>query len=133
MIWTTLIPLAIQALSAIQPLSSGANQNKVSSAGEGLIPVLEKLLAGVAPGTQVNVPFAVSVATEVFDPDIVKWIQNILNKAGNNLAVDGTLGPLTLAAADSFAARELGIVPGGLMSVILQSGLKWLASKQSLG
>ena len=69
----------------------------------------------------------------MFDLDIVKWIQNILNKAGNSLAVDGKLGPLTLSAADSFAARELGIVPGGLMSVILQSGLTWLASKQSLG
>jgi hypothetical protein len=133
MMWMTIIPLVIQALSAIQPLSSGADQNKVSSAGEGLIPVLEKLFAGVAPGTQVNVPFAVSVATSVFDPDIVKWIQNILNKAGNNLTVDGKLGPLTLAAADSFAARELGIVPGGLMSGILQSGLTSLASRQSLG
>ena len=46
--WMTLIPLMIQALSAIQPLSSGADQNKVATAGEGLIPVLEKLLAGVA-------------------------------------------------------------------------------------
>src|SRR5258708_2328111 len=111
MMWMTIIPLVIQVLSAIQPLSSGADQNKVSSAGEGLIPVLEKILAGVAPRTQINVPFAVSVATSVFDPDIVKWIQNILNKAGNNLAVDGQLGPLTLAAADSFAALEIGIVP----------------------
>ncbi len=118
--WITIIPLVIQGLSAIQPLASGVNSNKISAAGAGLVPVLEQLLVSLAPGSQAKVGLAVSAATSVFDPDIVKWIQNVLNLAGNSLTVDGQLGPMTLAAADTFAAKELGIVPGGLVSEILQ-------------
>lgn len=110
--WITIIPLVIQGLSAIQPLASGVNSNKISAAGAGLVPVLEQLLVSLAPGSQAKVGLAVSAATSVFDPDIVKWIQNVLNLAGNSLTVDGQLGPMTLAAADTFAAKELGIVPG---------------------
>ena len=127
--WFALIPLVIQGLSAIQPLASGVDLSKVSNVGAGLIPLLERLVGGLAPGSQAKVGVAVSAATSVFDPDIVKWIQNILNLTGNNLVVDGTLGPLTLAAADSFAAKELGIVPGGPISEILQNGLKWISGQ----
>jgi hypothetical protein len=128
--WVTLIPLLIQGLTAVQPLFSGLNSSKVNTAGTGLIPVLQTLIGGVSPGSQAKVAPAVAAATSVFDPNIIKWIQQVLNLTGSNLEVDGELGPLTLAAAESFAAKELGIVPGGLISEILQSVLKWLATKQ---
>jgi hypothetical protein len=128
--WFAIIPLVIQGLSAIQPLASGVDSNKISTTGAGLVPVIEALMGRLAPGSQANVAVAVSAATQVYDQDIAKWIQNILNLVGNNLAVDGILGPHTLAAADSFAAKELGIVPGGLASQVLQNGLQWLASKK---
>lgn len=130
--WITIIPLVIQGLSAIQPLLSGADSNKIATAGAGLVPVIESLLGGLAPGSQAKAGIAVSAATSVFDPDIVKWIQKIMNLVGNNLAVDGHLGPMTLAAVDSFASKELGIVPGGLISEVLQNSLKWLAAKQRI-
>jgi lysozyme family protein len=72
---------------------------------------------------------AVAAATSVFDPNLVKWIQNILNLTWNNLAVDGDLGPQTLAAAATFAEKELGIVQNRPSGEIFQSILKWLATK----
>ncbi len=129
--WVTLIPLVIQGLTAVQPLLSGINSSKINTAGTSLVPVLQALIGGVSPQSQGKVAPAVAAATSVFDPNIIKWIQQILNLTGSNLEVDGELGPLTLAAAESFAAKELGIVPGGLAGEILQSVLKWLATKQA--
>jgi hypothetical protein len=127
--WVTIIPLVIQGLTAIQPLFSAVNANNVSSAGTGLIPIIERLIGGLAPGSQGKVQPAIIAATSVFDPDMVKWIQKILNLAGYNLDVDGELGPMTLAAAAAFAEKELGIAQGGLASTILQGALKSLATK----
>jgi hypothetical protein len=128
--WFTIIPLLVQGLSAIQPLSSGADTNGISAAGAGLVPVIQALAGAFAPGSQAKVEAAVSVVTSVYDPDIGKWIQKVLNLVGSNLEVDGKLGPQSLAAADSFAERELGIIPGGLMSEVLQNSIRWLADKQ---
>src|SRR5271168_795971 len=127
MTWIALIPLVIQGLTAIQPLFTGVNSNNVSTAGNGLIPLLQSLIGGLAPGSQGKVAPAVAAATSVFDPNVIKWIQQILNLAGNNVDVDGELGPQTLGAAAAFAEKELGIVQGGLISEVLQNALKWLA------
>jgi hypothetical protein len=129
MTWIALIPLVIQGLTAIQPLFTGVNSNSVTTAGNGLIPLLQSLIGSLAPGSQGKVNAAVAAATSVFDPNLVKWIQNILNLAGNNLAVDGDLGPQTLAAAATFAEKELGIVQNSPAGEIFQSILKWLATK----
>jgi hypothetical protein len=125
--WVTILPLIIQGLTAIEPLVSGINETKISAAGSGLIPVLQTMIGGLAPGAQAKVPIAISAATGVYDPDTAKWIQKVLNLAGSNIEVDGVLGPLTFAAVDSFASKELGIVPGSLISVMLANTLKWLA------
>jgi Predicted Peptidoglycan domain len=129
--WVTILPLIIQGLTAIEPLASGASQTKISAAGSGLVPVLQTIIGGLAPGSQAKVSFAISAATGVYDPDAAKWIQKILNLAGSNIEVDGALGPLTLAAVDSFASKELGIIPGSLISVILANTLKSLAESHS--
>ena len=129
--WMTILPLIIQGLTAIEPLVSGVNQTKISAAGSGLAPVLQTIIGALAPGSQAKVPIAVSAATGVYDPDTAKWIQKVLNLAGSNIEVDGVLGPLTLAAVDSFASKELGIIPGSLISVILANTLKWLAESHS--
>jgi|SRR5579872_2896863 len=127
--WAVIIPFVIQGLSAIQPLFSGVTNNKVSAAGTGLIPIFESLFGNLAPGSAAKVAPAVNAATSVFDPNIIKWIQQILNLAGNNLDVDGELGPMTLAAAASFAEKELGLVSGGLASTILLNVLKGLGTQ----
>jgi|SRR3984885_2551110 hypothetical protein len=129
--WVAILPLIIQGLTAIEPLVSGVNQTKISAAGSGLVPVLQTIIGGLAPGSQPKVAIAVSAATGVYDPDAAKWIQKILNLTGSNIEVDGALGPLTLAAVDSFASKELGIVPGGLVSAILVNTLKSLAENHS--
>ena len=87
------------------------------------------MIGGLAPGSQGKVAPAVAAATSVFDPNVIKWIQQILNLAGNNVDVDGELGPQTLGAAAAFAEKELGIVQGSLISEVLQNALKWLATK----
>jgi hypothetical protein len=127
--WITLIPLVIQGLTAIQPLFTGVNSNSAITAGNGLIPLLESLIGGLAPGSQQKVAPAVAAATSVFDPNVIKWIQQILNLAGYNVDVDGELGPQTLGAAATFAEKELGIVQGSPFGEILQNALKWLATK----
>jgi Predicted Peptidoglycan domain len=129
--WVTILPLIIQGLTAIEPLASGASQIKISAAGSGLVPVLQTIIGGLAPGSQEKVAIAISAATGVYDPDAAKWIQKILNLAGSNIEVDGALGPLTLAAVDSFASKELGIIPGSLISAILVNTLKSLAENHS--
>ena len=129
--WVTILPLIIQGLTAIEPLASGASQPKISAAGSGLVPVLQTIIGALAPGSQAKVPIAISAATGVYHPDTAKWIQQILNLAGNNLEVDGVLGSRTFAAIDSFASKELGIVPDSLTSAILRNGLKWLAESHS--
>jgi hypothetical protein len=128
-----MLPLIIQGLTAIEPLVSGANQTKISAAGSGLVPVLQTIIGNLAPGAQAKVPIAISAATGVYDPDTAKWIQKVLNLAGSNIEVDGVLGPLTLAAVDSFASKELGIIPGSLISAFLVNALKWLAENHSAG
>jgi hypothetical protein len=127
--WVALIPLVIQGLSAIQPLFTGVNANSVTTAGNGLIPLLQSLGGSLAPGSQGKVSGAVAAATSVFDPNLVKWIQKILNLGGYNVDVDGDLGPQTLGAAATFAEKELGIVQGSLAGEIFQNALQWLATK----
>ena len=129
--WVTILPLIIQGLTAIEPLASGVSQIKISAAGSGLVPVLQTIIGGLAPGSQAKVAIAISAATGVYDTDAAKWIQKILNLAGSNIEVDGALGPLTLAALDSFASKELGIIPGSLISAILVNTLKSLAENHS--
>jgi len=129
MTWVALITLVIQGLTAIQPLFTGVNSNSVTTAGNGLIPLFQSLIGSLAPGSQGKVNAAFAAATSVFDPNLVKWIQNILNLAGNNLAVDGDLGPQTLAAAATFAEKNLGIVQNSPAGEIFQSILKWLTTK----
>jgi peptidoglycan hydrolase-like protein with peptidoglycan-binding domain len=129
MTWIALIPLVIQGLTAIQPALTGANPNSVTTAGNGLIPLLESLIAVLAPSSKGKVAPAVAAATSVFDPNLIKWIQQILNLAGFNVDVDGELGPQTLGAAAAFAEKELGIVQGSPAGEILQNALKWLATK----
>ena len=129
MTWVALIPLVIQGLSAIQPLLTGVNSNSVTSAGNGLIPLLQSLGGSLAPGSQGKVSGAVAAATSVFDPNLIKWIQNVLNLAGYNVDVDGDLGPQTLGAASTFAEKELGIVQGSPAGEIFQNALQWLVTK----
>jgi Predicted Peptidoglycan domain len=129
MTWVALIPLVIQGLSAIQPLFTGVNSNSVTTAGNGLIPLLQSLGGSLAPGSQGKVSGAVAAATSVFDPNPVKWIQKILNLGGYNVDVDGDLGPQTLGAAATFAEKELGIVQGSPVGEIFQNALQWLATK----
>jgi len=129
MTWVALIPLVIQGLTAIQPLFTGVSSNSVTMAGNGLIPVFESLIGGLAPGSQGKVAPAVAAATSVFDPNIITWIQKILNLAGYNVDVDGDLGPQTLSAAATFAEKELGIVQNSPLGEIFQNALKWLATK----
>jgi hypothetical protein len=131
--WIAIIPLVIQGLTAIQPLFGGVNASKVVTTGNELIPFFEKLLGGIAPASQSKVGPAITAATAVFNPDPIKWIQQVLNLAGNNLDVDGEVGPLTLAAADAFAAKELGIVQGGFISVVLHDALISLGTKSQSG
>jgi hypothetical protein len=127
--WVALIPLVIQGLRSIQPLSNGVNYNSVVTAGSGLIPLLESLIGSVMPGSQGKIAPAVAAATSVFDPNVIKWIQQILNLAGYNLDVDGELGPQTLGAAANFAEKELGIIQGSPIGAVLENILKWLATK----
>jgi hypothetical protein len=47
--------------------------------------------------------------------DIEDKSQKVLNLTVSNLEVDGKLGPPILAAADSFAEKELGIIRGRLL------------------
>jgi Predicted Peptidoglycan domain len=124
--------LLIQGLTAIQPLTSRIDSNKVSVAGNNLVPILESLIGRFAPGSQEKVGPAIAAATSVFDPNPTKWIQQVLNLTGNDLLVDGLLGPRTLSAIDSFAAKELGILPGGLASEVVRSLVQWFATKQSI-
>ena len=127
--FVTLVPIIIQALTAIQPVLSGASAASVSSAGSSLVPVIERLLAGIAPGSLTKVQPAMFAITSVFDPNIVKWIQQVLNLTGAGLVVDGELGPRTLAAIDAFAQKEIGILPNSLISEVLHSALQWAATK----
>jgi hypothetical protein len=126
--WVVLLPLLIQGLTAIQPLISGLDRNKVSAAGNDLIPVLKALIGRFAPGSETRVGPAIALATSVFDPDPTKWIQQVLNLAGAGLQVDGLLGPQTLSAVDSFAEKELGVLPGGVANEVVHSLVEWLAS-----
>jgi hypothetical protein len=129
MTWVALIPLVIQGLTAIQPLFTGVNSNSVTTAGNGLIPLLESLIGSLAPGSQGKAGAAVAAATSVYDPNVINWIQKILNLAGYNVDIDGDLGPQTLGAATTFAEKELGIVQGSPVGEIFQNALKWLATK----
>jgi hypothetical protein len=129
MTWIALIPLVIQGLSSIQPVLTGVNSNSVATAGNGLIPLLESLVGILAPASKGKVAPAIAAATSVFDPNLIMWIQRILNLGGYNVDVDGEIGPQTLGAAAAFAEKELGIVQGSVFSEILQNALKWLATK----
>jgi Predicted Peptidoglycan domain len=127
--WVVVLPLLIRGLTAIQPLLSGLDSNKVSIAGNNLVPVLETLIGRFAPGSEMKVGPAIVAATAVFDPNPTKWIQQILNVAlGGGIQVDGLLGPQTLSAVDSFAQKELGVLPGGVASELVRSLVKWFAS-----
>ena len=127
--WITLIPLIIQGLTSIQPLLTGVNPNSVTTAGNGLIPLLESLIGILAPSSKGKVAPAVAAATAVYNPNVIMWIQQIINLGGYNVDVDGELGPQTLGAAAAFAEKELGIAQGSVASEVLENALKWLATK----
>jgi peptidoglycan hydrolase-like protein with peptidoglycan-binding domain len=99
--FVVLFPLIVQALQATLPVvTGGSSAATITTAGKGLVPVLESLFDSFAPASKPKIEPAVSAFTSAFNPNLVMWIQQALNLTGANLNVDGVFGPATSSALD---------------------------------
>ena len=67
-------------------------------------------------------PANIAVAVETFDNNLGVWLQKFLNRIVPNsaLVLDGSIGPQTKAALDSFLQAEVGLIPNGALATWAQ-------------
>lgn len=98
------------------------------------VTALASLFSSLSPTLAARLPAVASAASSTTaagspaggSTNPILFIQELLAGAGHPVTADGELGPETLSAVDAWAEQELGVVPGGLLSVALREALSRL-------
>jgi len=115
----TLLPILLQGATALTPLIGALSPTLAA-----VVPSLTAAAAGT--GTAKTASSGVAATAAIPVPGAATLIQEMLVGAGHAVTVDGIIGSQTLAAIDAWAEPALGIVPGGMVSLMLRDVLKKL-------
>jgi murein L,D-transpeptidase YcbB/YkuD len=121
----TLIGLATPVINAIE---SGVQTNNIGSiiTNSSVLNLFETLGSQLFPKAAPQIQLAGSIIA-TYSPNYVKWLQGLLNlylKPTTPLKVDGSYGPLTIAAVES-AQTKLGLTVDGVAGDLTMAALNY--------